>query len=100
MPDSPTTTDEACFVTDWSDPGTDERADVDAHSVAISPEGAASVEADPFWADREATPSGLWVGGRKIVRHPRDFWWIDYALDNHVWIVRRWLYDRGLRFMG
>jgi hypothetical protein len=39
--------------------------------------------------------SGLWIGARKIVRHPRDFWWIDYALNNHVWIVRRWLYERA-----
>jgi hypothetical protein len=51
--------------------------------------------------DREAERmSGLWIGGRKIARHPRDFWWIDYALNNHVWIVRRWLYERGLGFMS
>ena len=85
-------------MTDWSDPGSDESADVDAHSVAISPEGAASVEAGPFSAAREAAASGLWIGRRKV-RHPRDVWWIDYALDHHVWIVCRWLFDRGLRFM-
>jgi hypothetical protein len=45
------------------------------------------------------TRRGLWIRGRKIMRHPRDFWWIDYALNRHIWIVRRWLYDRGLRFM-
>jgi hypothetical protein len=42
--------------------------------------------------------SGLWIGGRKIMRHPREFWWIHYARHNHIWIVRRWLHDRGLRF--
>jgi hypothetical protein len=79
--------------------GSDETADVDVHSVATSTEGAASVETGLSPAHREAAPSGLWIGGRKIMRHPRDFWWIDYALKNHVWIVRRWLYERGLRFM-
>jgi hypothetical protein len=79
---------------------TDEAVDVDAHLVAAATEGAASAEAGLAPAHRGAEARrGLWIGGRKIVRHPRDFWWIDYALDNHVWIVRRWLYERGLRFM-
>ena len=80
--------------------GSDEAADVDAHSVAAAREGAASAEAGLAPAHREAEGRrGLWIGGRKIVRHPRDFWWIDYALRDHVWIVRRWLYERGrLRF--
>jgi hypothetical protein len=79
-----------------------ESADVDAHSVATGTEGAASVGAGRSPADREAQRigrRGLWIGGRKIVRHPRDFWWIDYVLNDHIWIVRRWLYERGLRFM-
>jgi hypothetical protein len=53
-------------------------------------------------ADREAdrmTGGGLRLGGRRIMRHPRDFWWIDYALKNHLWIVRRKLYEAGLRFL-
>jgi hypothetical protein len=83
--------------------GSDETADVDAHSVAAATEGSASLGTGLSPAVREAERRmgrrGLWIGGRKIVRHPRDFWWIDYALTNHIWIVRRWLYDRGLRFM-
>jgi hypothetical protein len=75
---------------------------LDRLSVATATEGG-----DLLWEpasvrrDREAERmSGLRIGGRKIVRHPRDFWWIDYALNNHVWIVRRWLYERGLGFMS
>lgn len=45
------------------------------------------------------TGGGLRLGGRRIMRHPRDFWWIDYALKNHLWIVRRKLYEAGLRFL-
>jgi hypothetical protein len=81
--------------------GSDETADVDDHSVATGMEGAASLGAGLSPADRGtewAGRRGLWIGRRKIMRHPRDFWWIDYALTNHIWIVGRWLYERGLRF--
>jgi hypothetical protein len=90
----------AAGVPDQAYTSSDETADVDAHSVAVATETAASLEAGSAPGAREAERRrGLWIGRRKIVRHPRDFWWIDYALNNHIWLVRRWLYDRGLRFM-